>query len=290
MLVITSGDGENMAYTIIIDSCGELTEDMKDSGCYVSIPLFIDVEGKEIIDDDTFDQKAFLKMMAESNECPKSSCPTPESYMEAIKEGGEEVYIITLSSQLSGSYNSAVLGKNLFEEEVGGKKVHVFDSRGASIGQTLIGKFVKACADEKASFEEVVERVEEYIEQQKIFFVLESLDVLKKNGRLTGIKSVIATALNIKPVMSANKEGEIIQLGKARGVNKALSKMVEEVKNATSDTKGKVLGIAHCNCYERALQVKALIENMVEVKEIIITDTAGISSLYASDGGIIVSI
>ncbi len=279
-----------MKYKIIIDSCGELTEGMKESGCFTSVPLFIDVDGKEIIDDETFDQATFLTMVAESPNCPKSSCPTPESYMEAMKGPETDVYIVTLSSQLSGSYNSAVLGKNLFEEEIGGKNIHVFDSRAASISQTLIAKHVKVSADQELEFEDVVKAVEDYIAGQRIFFVLESLETLKKNGRLTGLKSVLATALNIKPVMSANNEGEIIQVSKARGINKALAKLVDEMTAAVGNTEGKVLGIAHCNCYNRALQVKSMLQEVLDVQEVIITDTAGISSLYANDGGIIVSV
>lgn len=277
-----------MNYKIIVDSCGELTEEMKASGVYETASLEIELQGRHIIDDETFDQAEFLKLVAESPECPKSSCPSPERYMEAYHCDADHVYAVTLSSELSGSYNSAVLGKNLYEEEYGEKKIHIFNSRSASVGETLIALKVAECEEKGMSFEETVETVEAYIEEQHTYFVLETLDTLRKNGRLTGIKAVMATALNIKPVMGSTPEGNICQLGQARGVKKALVKMAEQVVEDLKNSKDKILAIAHCNCKERAENVKKMLLEKIDVKEVIILDTAGISSMYAADGGVIV--
>ena len=277
-----------MNYKIIVDSCGELTEEMKASGRYETASLEIELQGKHIVDDETFDQADFLKLVAESPECPKSSCPSPERYMEAYHCDAEHIYAVTLSAELSGSYNSAVLGRNLYEEEYGEKKIHIFNSRSASVGETLIALKAAECEEKGMSFEETVETVEAYIEEQHTYFVLETLDTLRKNGRLTGLKSVMATALNIKPVMGATPEGTICQLGQARGIKKALVKMVEQVAEDVKNSKDKILAIAHCNCRDRAEAVKNMILEKINVKDVIILDTAGISSMYAADGGVIV--
>lgn len=277
-----------MNYKIIVDSCGELTEEMKVSGRYETASLEIELQGKHIVDDETFDQAEFLKLVAESPECPKSSCPSPERYMEAYHCDAEHIYAATLSAELSGSYNSAVLGRNLYEEEYGEKKIHIFNSRSASVGETLIALKAAECEEKGMSFEETVETVEAYIEEQHTYFVLETLDTLRKNGRLTGLKSVMATALNIKPVMGATPEGTICQLGQARGIKKALVKMVEQVAEDVKNSKDKILAIAHCNCRDRAEAVKNMILEKINVKDVIILDTAGISSMYAADGGVIV--
>lgn len=277
-----------MNYKIIVDSCGELTEEMKTSGKYEMASLEIELQGKHIVDDETFDQAEFLKLVAESPECPKSSCPSPERYMEAYHCDAEHIYAVTLSAELSGSYNSAVLGRNLYEEEYGEKKIHIFNSRSASVGETLIALKAAECEEEGMSFEETVETVEAYIEEQHTYFVLETLDTLRKNGRLTGIKAVVATALNIKPVMGSTPEGTICQLGQARGIKKALVKMVEQVAEDVKNSKDKILAIAHCNCRDRAEAVKNMILEKITVKDVIILDTAGISSMYAADGGVIV--
>lgn len=277
-----------MNYKIIVDSCGELIEEMKASGRYETASLEIELQGKHIVDDETFDQAEFLKLVAESPECPKSSCPSPERYMEAYHCDAEHIYAVTLSAELSGSYNSAVLGRNLYEEEYGEKKIHIFNSRSASVGETLIALKAAECEEKGMSFEETVETVEAYIEEQHTYFVLETLDTLRKNGRLTGLKSVMATALNIKPVMGATPEGTICQLGQARGIKKALVKMVEQVAEDVKNSKDKILAIAHCNCRDRAEAVKNMILEKINVKDVIILDTAGISSMYAADGGVIV--
>lgn len=282
--------GCKMSYKIIIDSCGELTEEMKKDNHFETASLSMQVDEYNIIDDETFNQAEFLKIVAASPKCPKSSCPSPERYMQGYHCPEEHVYAVTLSSELSGSYNSAVLGKSLYHEEYGEKNIHVFNSRSASTAQTLIGMKIQECENMGMPFDEVVMTVEKYIENQKTYFILESLDALRKNGRLTGIKAFVASALNIKPIMGADKQGVIIQLGQARGMKKALIKMVDNIMAELVNPEEKILAISHCNCKERAEQVKEMIEQRVKLKHIIINDTAGISSLYASDGGIIVTV
>lgn len=277
-----------MSYKIIVDSCGELTKEMKASGHYETASLSIDIDDYHVVDDESFDQADFLRKVAGSPNCPKSSCPSPESYMEGFHCDEENVYAVTLSAELSGSYNSAVLGKNLYFEEYGKKNIYIFNSRSASVGETLIAMKIAECEEAGMGFEEVIKTVEAYIEGQNTYFVLETLETLRKNGRLTGLKALVATALNIKPVMGATPQGIICQLGQARGVKKALVKMVDEIVKDVRNPEEKILAISHCNCKERALHVKDMLLEKIRPKDVIILDTAGISSMYAADGGIIV--
>lgn len=277
-----------MSYKVIVDSCGELRQEMKESGNFETAPLTMEVGGARIVDDESFDQADFLRRVAECPDCPKSSCPSPEEYMKRYCGDAERVYVVTLSAELSGSYNSAVLGKNLYIEEYGKKEIHVFNSRSASIGETLAALKIQECEEAGMPFDAVVEAVEEYIAGQNTYFVLENLDTLRKNGRLTGIKSLVAGALNIKPVMGATPEGTIYQIGQARGTKKALVKMVERIAADTQKAEEKILAISHCNCRDRAIEVQKLLLEKMKVKSSFILDTAGISSMYANDGGIIV--
>lgn len=279
-----------MSYKIVIDSCGEFLEQWKTDDRFESVPLVLTVGGENIVDDETFDQAEFLKKVAACEECPKSACPSPERYMKAFECEAERIYAITLSSELSGSYNSAVLGKNLLLEEHPEKKIHVFNSRSASVGETLIAMKIEECENAGLSFEEVVRMVEEYISGQNTFFVLENLDTLRKNGRLSGVKAFVATALKIKPVMGSTDEGTICQLDQARGMNKALVKMMEHIVSKTSDGENKVLAICHCNCPERAEMFKEAIAEKLNPAQIIVLNTAGVSTMYANDGGIIVAV
>lgn len=277
-----------MSYKIIVDSCGELTDEMKASGFFETASLKIDVNGHHIIDDETFDQAEFLKLVAASPDSPKSSCPSPERYMEGYRCDADHVYAVTLSAELSGSYNSAVLGKNLYHEEYGSKDIHVFNSCSASVGETLIALKIAECEEKGMEFSQIIETVEAYIRGQHTYFVLETLDTLRKNGRLKGVKAVVATALNIKPVMGATPEGNIRQLGQARGIKKALARMSEEVIRDLKDPGDKVLAISHCNCRERAEYIRDTLMKAAGFKDAVILDTAGISSMYAADGGVIV--
>lgn len=278
-------------YKIVVDSCGELPEELKKDGHFETVSLELEVDGYRIKDDETFNQLDFLRRVKKSITGPKSSCPSPEQYMDAYEGEADHVYAVTLSGGLSGSYNSAVLGKNLYEEEHGDtKKIYVFNSRSASIGETLIGMKIQEFEEAGCGFEEVVEKVEEYIRSMNTYFVLETLETLRKNGRLSNLKAFIANSLNIKPVMGSTKEGLICQLGQARGMNKALERMVKDMISKTKDCENRVLAISHCNCPERAKAVKEKIEKIAKFKKIIIINTAGVSSMYANDGGVIMAV
>ena len=276
-----------MSYKIVGDSCCDYTtvENKKDT--FIQIPLTLDVDGFQIRDDDTFEQIEFLKRVAVSKECPRSACPAPEEYMKAYEQA-DDIYVVTLSSELSGSYNSAVLAKNLYEEEHGNKNIHVFNSKSASSGQLLICRFIEALVEAGNPFEEVVERVEKYIEGLHTYFVLETLDFLRKNGRLSRVQAILAGALNIKPVMGS-ENGTIIKLTQVRGMKKAISSMIDYAIAGCENKEEKDLVIAHCNCYERAEKAKEEIEKKAQFKSITIVDTRGVSSLYAGDGGIIIA-
>ena len=279
-----------MSYKIIIDSCGELLDEWKKDEHFESVALTLNVGGENIIDDETFDQADFLKKVAASPECPKSACPSPERYMKAFDCDADHIYAVTLSAELSGSYNSAVLGRNLLEEEKPGRKIHVFNSRSASVGQTLIAMKIQECEEAGYSFEKVIETVDAYIAGQHTFFVLDNLETLRKNGRLSKAKALVASALKIKPVMGSTDEGSICQLDQARGMNKALVKMAEQIVAKTQNSETKTLAISHCNCHERAVLLRNALQERMNVKDIVILDTAGVSSMYANDGGVIVAV
>lgn len=277
-----------MNYKIVIDSCGELLERWKTDERIESVPLTLTVDGEDIIDDETFDQAYFLKKAAESPNCPKSACPSPERYMKAYDCDAEHVYAVTLTGSLSGSYNSALLGKNLLLESKPEQKIHVFDSCSASGGETLIAMKIEECEAQGMEFEQIVETVEEYIKSQNTHFVLENLETLRKNGRLSNLKAFVATALKIRPIMCATPEGTIIQLDQARGTNKALMKMVDYIAENAKDSANKILAVSHCNCPSRAEIVKEAIMKRIPVKDVVVLDMAGVSTMYANDGGIIV--
>ncbi len=278
-----------MNYHIAADSCTDPLPQMKNDPNIAFVPLTLIVGDEHIIDDETFDQKSFLEKVAACPKAPSSACPSPEAFMDAFGRDDLDAYGITLSAELSGSYNSAVLGASMLHEEYPDKKIHVFNSRSACCGQTLILLKIKECVAAGMYFEETVRTVEQYISEQTTLFVLETLESLRKNGRLSHLESLLVFALNIKPVMSSTPEGNIQKVGIGRGMKKSLSKMVEHIGTTVINQTAKTIAITHCNCRERAEWVKQEIQKRYNFKDILIVDAAGVASLYACDGGIVVA-
>ena len=279
-----------MRYKIVVDSCCELPENWKKDPRFEIVPLGLEVGDYRILDDETFDQAEFIRRVAECPKCPKSACPSPQRYMEAYRTEAEHVYVVTLSSNLSGSYNSAVLGREMYCETYGDKQIHVVDSRSASCGETQIAMKAMEYEEKGFSFGEVVEKLERFRDSMRTYFVLDNLETLRKNGRLSGVKAMVASTLNIKPVMAGTREGTIEQLGQGIGIKKALQKMAETLAKNVNNAQERVLMITHCNNAERAELLKQHILSKINVSSVVIMDTAGVSSMYANDGGVIATI
>lgn len=275
-----------MSYKIIGDSSTDLYPELKEKGDISLVPVTLQIDDEEIIDDEQFNQAYMLEKVRNSKRTLKSACPSPEAFMEHFDKG-DDVFVITLSSQLSGSYNSAVLARQIYLEEHKDKNILVIDSCSASVGQTLLAKQLKEWLDGGMSFQEASERILQYRDEMNTKFVLESLEVFRRNGRLSTVKALLSETLNIKAVMTGLPDGSIDKVDQARGMKKALEKMAAVIEKDAFRPEERTLGLAHCNNYERALYAKKLILDRVKFKDVIIVDTRGISSFYASDGGII---
>lgn len=274
-----------MIRRFVADSCADFTKEQKEKLGVVLVPLTLSIGGEHIIDDESFHQKSFLEKMKNSPECPHSACPSPERYMKAY-EGADEVFVVTLSSKLSGSYDSAVLAKNLYQEEHPEAKITVVDSLSASVAESLI-VFQLYELSPKYDFETLTKKIESYRDSLQTKFVLEDLEVFRKNGRLTGVQALLCNALNIKPVLGG-KNGEIVKIDQARGVERTLKKMVDHIAEDAKEPTTRTLAISHCNHPKRAEEVKQMILSRVPFKECLIIYQAGVSTMYANDGGIIV--
>jgi len=281
-----------MKYKIVVDSCCDFDERVSIIKDYEKVPLMLHVDGEDILDDETFNQLEFIRKVRGSKLAAGSSCPSPGSYMQAYEGDYDAVFAITLSANLSGSWNSAEIGKKMYYEENPNdtKKIHVFDSCSASIGEAQMAIKIAEYANEGMEFDEIVKKVTEYGLESKTYFVIETLETLRKNGRLTNLQAIVATVLNIKPVMSATDEGVIIKLDQARGMDKALLKLIAYIVDKTKNPEDKVLAISHCNNINRAIWVKDELKKVANFKDITIAEMGGVSTLYANDGGIIITV
>lgn len=277
-----------MSFKIIVDSCCDLTPAQLREECFVKVPLTIRVGNHTIVDDDTFDQGELLWRMKESETAPQSACPSPMQYLEAFDCGADDLYVVTLSALLSGSHNAAAQARSIWLEDHPGANVHIFNSCSASAGEVLVALKIQELAQSGMDFTTVVDQVSRYINEMQTYFVLETLDNLRKAGRLTRVQSIVTGALHIKLLMGATPEGEICKKGQAMSVKQALNKMVALMADDLKHV-GKRLSIVHCNCLERAFYVKELAMKQCRFDEILVSDTGSISTMYANDGGIVVA-
>lgn len=278
--------------TILADSCCDLSPELLKKTQAKIAPLTITIDDTHYVDDGTVDIPPYLAAMKASKNPVRSACPSPDLYAEDIRATEGDCFIVTLSAKLSGSHNAASLGVQLAQEDMPEKKVHVFDSESASAGETYIALMIHDLIAAGKSFEQIVELVEEKIRSLHTLFVLDSLDNLVKNGRISKTVALLANVLSIRLLMSDDGHGAIKNISKARGIKGALGQMVETCRKHTEGlaAASQRLVISYCNCPERARQVRDMIrEKCPAIGEIIMTPTSALSSMYANDGGIVIA-
>lgn len=278
--------------TILADSCCDLSPELLKKTQAKIAPLTITIDDTHYVDDGTVDIPPYLAAMKASKNPVRSACPSPDLYAEDIRATEGDCFIVTLSAKLSGSHNAASLGAQLAQEDMPEKKVHVFDSESASAGETYIALMIHDLIAAGKSFEQIVELVEEKIRSMHTLFVLDSLDNLVKNGRISKTVALLANVLSIRLLMSDDGHGAIKNISKARGIKGALGQMVETCRKHTEGlaAASQRLVISYCNCPERARQVRDMIrEKCPAIGEIILTPTSALSSMYANDGGIVIA-
>ena len=277
-------------YKIIADSSCELPKALRSDERFSLVPFNMEVDGVTYKDTGSLNIRKFLDSIAGSKTCPRSSCPSPDLFMRQFDTDANRIYIITISSKLSGCYNSAIAAKAMYEEEHHDKQIMVIDSRSASGGECLLA--LKAMELEEAgySFDEIAVRLENYRDHLSTYFVLDNIETLRKNGRLSRLRALAANTLNIKPLLAGNG-GDIVQLDRAIGLRKAWDQMVRRIAREAADLTDegtRRLIITHCNNFKGAVKVRDMLKSCTHFKEYIIMNTSGLSSLYANEGGIIV--
>lgn len=275
-----------MSFTIIVDSCCDLTPEMRTDPVFRVIPLTIRVGGRDFLDDEQLNTQELLDAMAQSDGPSSSSCPAPGDYLDAYRAAEGDIYVVTLSAMLSGSHNSARQGAALLREEQPERNIHIFNSCSASAGEVVLAQKVCELARSGLPFPEVIRQADQTVREMNTLFVLENLDNLKKNGRLTRVQALLTGALRIKLVMGSTPEGEICKHAQAMSIRQALGKLVEIIRNDPRHV-GKSLVISHCHSLERARLLRDMVEKGCVFDRVQITATAGLSSYYANAGGII---
>lgn len=277
-----------MKRIILSDTCLELNEELEKKINIKLIPVHLDLGENTYLDDENLNVRDFIDEMHAYKGVPGTAAPSPQAFYDAMLDY-DEIFVITISSKLSTIYNSADIAKNMILEDHPDKKVHVFDSRSAVSGQTLMAIKIQDMIDKGLSFEEIVEKGELEVKNMRTFFILENLDNLVKNGRMSRLAGRIASALSINPVC-VGVDGEIEVVTKTRGMKAGINKMVQVMTEGLDDIAERTLVISHVLKPERAKEIKdkALESNVF--KDVQIVGSKGITSVYANEGGIVVAL
>lgn len=277
-----------MFMRIVADSCCDVSPKIQERTKIKLVPVTIQIGDKGYRDDSNLDIDSLMEDMKQSPEAPKTACPSPQDFIDQYKGEEKSVFVVTVSSKLSGTYKSAVLAKDIFLEEIEKKFIYVFDSLSASIGETLVSLKISDLINKGLKENEIVEKVNTYISEMKTFLTVKNLDNLAKSGRISHIVAKVSSIMSVNPIMGS-KDGEIVVQEKVLGARRLLKRLVDIIGEQGHNLEDKILGIAHCNCLEKALAFKEEVLKRYNFKEIVIVRTAGASSVYANQGGLVIA-
>ena len=275
-------------YKIISDtSCDLRKDEIRDLGIEY-VPFKISIDGKDYTDDENLNLDEFLEVMKKTENPIHTACPSPYDYFKIIEENKDkDIYILTIGSKLSGSYNSAKVAEAEAREKFEGINIHVIDTKAASAGTTRIVLKLLDLVKEK-DFDEVVEEIEKETDLETTMFVLESMKNLIKNGRIKKTTGLIANVLNIRPIMISD-DGEIELFEVNRGMKKSLDKMVKAIESKCKRGKPDLITISYVEDKDRAEKLKERIEELYKDARVHLRHTNGLSSGYADIGGIVIA-
>jgi len=215
-----------MKTRIIVDSTADLMPEIKERVHIV--PLTVHFGDEEFIDGVTINHKTFYEKLIESDVLPTTSQAIPDSFtkeFEKAKEAGESAVVITISSKLSGTYQSAVIAAQEYDN------IYLVDSGSAAVGSGILTELALKLLDEGLDAKSIAERLEEEKKKIVIVALVDTLEYLKKGGRISKAVAFTGGILNIKPVLSVI-DGEISMLGKARGSKMGNNLLVQEIEKA----------------------------------------------------------
>lgn len=245
--------------------------------------------GEETYANGDMDNGTFYDRMAASKELPKTSCPSPEKFINMYNCEEDEVLVLTLSSKLSATYSTAVLAKNMFEEENSEKRIEVIDTVNGSVGQGILVIKAAQLAEEGKSLYEIVNIIEGLKEEVVFYGSLETLENAIKGGRVNPLAGKLINALNFKVIIQVI-DGIVKPVDKARGDNNSIKKVIENIyKNMNGERKYN-LAIGHANCEDKALKVKEIMSKEYDFKDITISSVGPVMGTYTSKGAILISI
>lgn len=270
---------------IITDSSCDIPQELIDKYKIKVVALNIEIDGKNYIDGVEISHEEFYEKMAESEEIPKTSQPSPQNFIDAFKEGVNkcgEVLSIHLSSKLSGTQDCARIAKNIVTGDI-----EIFDSLSGSLGLGLQVLEAARLAREGLKIDNIVEKLKEFRDELKVVVYLESLENAVKSGRVTRTREVIANLLNLKPVVHVDG-GYVKVLRTMRGKRRAINVLLTMMEEKNISYRDRIVGITHCDCLEDALKLKERIIERFNPAEVLVSTMGPVIGTHAGLGGLLV--
>ena len=252
--------------------------------CFETVPLSISTDERDYTDNEDLNVHEVLDYLEGYNDRSYTACPSIDAWLKAF-EGADEIYCVTITSGLSGTFNGANIAREQYLEDHPDTKIYVVDSLSTGPGMVLLLEKLAELKSQGKSFEEVCTAIDKYRKRLKLYFSLSSLHNLAQNGRVNKLIASAIGFMNIKILGTASKEGTIEQVGKCRGNNRMIDKIIEQLKE-NGFTKGKIR-ICHVECLEFANAVAEKIRSIFNCTDIKIVPARGLCSYYAERGGII---
>jgi len=268
---------------IVADSSANIPARLPD---FAVAPLKIIAGEREFVDDENLNPEEMVSFFDSYKDKSKTSCPNPGDWLEAFGDA-DDVFCVTITSGLSGSYNAACVAKGMYEAEHSGKRVFVIDSLSAGPELALIVEKLEALIAADRSYEDICKEITQYTQKTSLFFALASLKNFAANGRVPVTVAKLAGFLGIRIVGKASDQGTLEPLDKCRGEGKALEKLLQHIRN-TGFCRGKVR-IAHCQNEGAASKLRELLHAHFPQADIAITKCLGLCSYYAEKGGLLVA-
>ena len=273
---------------VITDSACDLSSSLVEKYGITIVPLNIHFDDETFLDR-SIKNREFYKKMSLSNNLPKTSHPSVEKFLEAYEESDEDLIVITISSKLSNTYDTASLAKMMYEENNKNRKIAVIDSEAGSAGQGQLAVFAARLIEIGRSFEQVVSLLELAKDQIVFYGVLDTLENTIKGGKVSSLTGKIAEALNVKVILELGNH-KVAPIYKAKGYDSALEKIKELICSKSIDTTKKSLFIGHANCLSKAMLMKEIMTRGNHFESIHIVEIGATMGTYTGEGAILVSV
>lgn len=270
-------------FKIVSDSSSDILK--LDNVDYAYAPMKIITAEREFVDDQNLDVDAMANFFNEYKERSQTSCPNPADWLDAFGDA-DDIICVTITSALSGSYNSACTAKRMYEAENEGKRVFVLDTFSAGPEITLIVRKLEELAEFGMDYEEICDEIQNYVKNTGLVFMLKSLKNFAANGRVSPLVAKLVGFAGICIVGKASDEGTLEPTHKCRGESRSLETLINDLKELGL-CKGKV-SIGHCQNEGAANKLKEKIEATFEKVQVEIHKLRGLCSFYAEKGGLLV--